>query len=322
MFLDIEKAFDRLWHNGLIRKLNDAAFPDGLVHLIHSYLTNRSFNTDVQGKQSTRHGIQAGVPQGSILGPLLFNLYINDFPSTHNTMTAIYADDTAIMAQDWKPSNINSRLQTALRTAEPWLEKWRVKVNVDKCEAVLFTRRPKHLRKHQHCRPITLHTRPIRFREKVKYLGVWLDRKLIWGDHIQHMTNRANARLKQLYPMLNRESKLNSRVSRNLYMTHIRPLMTYGAPCWAYAAPTRLRRLQLIQNKVLRIISNAPRYTRTVDLHNEYRLERLSVVFKKLATRLYRNSRHSNNPFILRLGNYDHNHRWKHNRPKTLLLRD
>ncbi|GFW84492.1 probable RNA-directed DNA polymerase from transposon X-element [Trichonephila clavipes] len=106
VFLDIQKAFDRVWINGLTCKLISYNLPP-LIHLIHSYLTNRSFKIRINETLSNEHSVSAGCPQGSLLGPLLFNLYVNDIPDYTLTKINLYADDTAIHATYKKLSTIS-----------------------------------------------------------------------------------------------------------------------------------------------------------------------------------------------------------------------
>jgi hypothetical protein len=102
VFLDIEKAFDTSWHPGLLYKFTKLNFPARTVKLIRSFLFNRKFYVSVEGELSTPSEIQAGVPQGSVLSPMLYNLYINDAPQTAGTQLALFADDTCIYATDRK----------------------------------------------------------------------------------------------------------------------------------------------------------------------------------------------------------------------------
>lgn len=102
IFLDVEKAFDRVWITGLLYKLIANKLPNHLIHLLQSYLTKRKFYVSVEGHNSTRH-IKAGVPQGSLLGPTLFSLYINDIPKMDKTDIALFADDTCLYAHSWQP---------------------------------------------------------------------------------------------------------------------------------------------------------------------------------------------------------------------------
>lgn len=230
VFLDIEKAFDRVWHSGLIDKLRQYNFPDGLIHLIRSYLADRYFRVDVDQTTSTQRTIRAGVPQGSLIGPVLFNIYINDIPTLDNTNVAIYADDTALSAQSWQPFMIFSRLQNSLTNIEPWLRAWRVKVNVSKCQALLLSKRQTHTINT----PLRLFGEDIHWQSQVKYLGVILDRKLTWSAHISHTIKRANMTLSQLYPLLNKTSSLELRTATTIYLSVLRSVITYAAPVWGH----------------------------------------------------------------------------------------
>jgi retron-type reverse transcriptase len=100
VFLDIEKAFDTTWHTGLLYKLSKLKFPIYLIKLIKSHLTNRKFRVSVEGEMSTPREMQAGVPQGSVLAPILYNLDINDIPRSPGVHLALFADDACIYTTD------------------------------------------------------------------------------------------------------------------------------------------------------------------------------------------------------------------------------
>ena len=252
VFLDIEKAFDKVWHEGLLYKLIKFGIPDAMTHLLGSYLKERQFTVRVQDCNSTKREIRAGVPQGSLLGPVLFNLYVNDLPTTLNTMTAIYADDTAFLAQSWGPEQITNRLQNVLTTAEAWYSKWRTKINVAKCEAIFFSRR-----KHKPHGRLTIFGQTIEWTDRVKYLGVTLDNRLNWNTHITETLRKAYVRLKLLYPILNRNSSLSIRAGRDIYLLLLRPILTYASPVWGYTEKSKINRLQVFQNKTLGLTEDA-----------------------------------------------------------------
>jgi hypothetical protein len=111
LFLDIEKASDTTWHTGLLYKTSKLQFPSNLTKLIYLFLTNRVFRVSVEGKLSTPREIQAGVPQGSVLVPKLYSLYINDTPRTPGVHLAVFADDTCIYATDRKQCHVLRKLQ-------------------------------------------------------------------------------------------------------------------------------------------------------------------------------------------------------------------
>jgi hypothetical protein len=114
VFLDIEKAFDTTWHSGLLYKLSKLEFSNCLTKLIGSFLSKRKFRVSVESEMSTPREMQAGVPQGSVLFPTLFNLYINDAPQTHGVHMALFVDDACLYATDLKEGSIVRKLQRGL----------------------------------------------------------------------------------------------------------------------------------------------------------------------------------------------------------------
>jgi retron-type reverse transcriptase len=117
VFIDISQAFDKVWHTGLFYKLK-RIFPHPTYMILKSYLTDRTFQVRYQEEYTTLHTIQSGVPQGSILGPILYSIYTADLPETEQTMTATYADDTAILASHQNPITASTNLQHHLNMLE------------------------------------------------------------------------------------------------------------------------------------------------------------------------------------------------------------
>ena len=142
--LDISKAFDRVWHAGLLHKLKSYGISGQIFGLISSFLSNRRLRVVLDGKSSQEYPINAGVPQGSILGPTLFLLYINDLPDDVICNIAIYADDTTLyskcdQASDlWQQLELASELESDLRDTVDWGRKWLVDFNSGKTQLVSF----------------------------------------------------------------------------------------------------------------------------------------------------------------------------------------
>ncbi|GFX57956.1 RNA-directed DNA polymerase from mobile element jockey [Trichonephila clavipes] len=178
VFLDIQKAFDRVWVSGLIYKLITNNFPPALIHLINSYLVNRSYQVRVNDTLSNSFKINYGVPQGSLLGPLLFNIYINDIPTHPLTSSNIYADDTVTLATFKNHKTITLALNNHLKLLEIFFDTWKIKINIDKTIAVLFTKRKTKPT------PPTLYSTQLQWSQNTKYLGLTLDNKLTWKQHI------------------------------------------------------------------------------------------------------------------------------------------
>jgi len=94
ILLDLQKAFDSVWHRGLIYKLHCIRIPEHIIGIIHNYLADRRFVVNFCGEKSSAYRVEAGVPQGSVLGPILFNIFINDIPKSRKSSLAVYADYT------------------------------------------------------------------------------------------------------------------------------------------------------------------------------------------------------------------------------------
>lgn len=138
VFLDVAKAFDRVWHQGLIYKLLLENIPHPLVKLIDSFLTDRSFTIKINDHLSMPRKIEAGVPQGSCLSPLLYLLYTNDFPILKSVTVSLFADDTLLYASNRNYKYAVLALQRQLNTTQNWFTKWRIQLNVSKTVAVIF----------------------------------------------------------------------------------------------------------------------------------------------------------------------------------------
>ena len=146
MALDISKAFDRVWHAGLLHKLKSYGISGQIFSLTSSFLSNRRLRVVLDGKSSQEYPVNAGVRQGSILGPTLFLLYINDLPDDVICDIAIYADDTTLYsrcdrASDlWQQLELASELESDLRETVDWGKKWLVDFNAGKTQLVSFDR--------------------------------------------------------------------------------------------------------------------------------------------------------------------------------------
>ncbi|XP_045533955.1 uncharacterized protein LOC106720251 [Papilio machaon] len=204
IFLDVAKAFDKVWHNGLIYKLYEHGVPDRLVCIIRDFLSNRTFRYRVEGVCSQLHPVRAGVPQGSVLGPVLFTLYTNDIPRVHGVELALFADDTCVYTSGRSPDAICRRLQTAANTLGAWFRKWRIEINPSKSAALYFSRQ-----KGTALPSIKLLDSPIPWEDQVKYLGVILDSKLNFSAHVTRVIQNRFLRRATGAPWYMRNSNLH-----------------------------------------------------------------------------------------------------------------
>ncbi|GFY29226.1 RNA-directed DNA polymerase from mobile element jockey [Trichonephila clavipes] len=312
VFLDIQKAFDRVWVSGLIYKLITNNFPPALIHLVNSYLVNRSFQVIVNNTLSRTVFIKNGVTQGSLLGPILFNIYINDIPSHPLTMTNIYADDTSISATYKNHLTITKALNAHLLLLEEFFNTWKIKINVDKTVAVLFTRRRKP------CTPPTLYSTPLHWSQSTKYLGLVLEKNLTWKQHILHTRDKFRNAMRSLYPLICRNSHLNIYNKVLLYTAVLRPILAYGCPVWGYAANSNIKLLDNAQNALIRNITRAYRYNRNRNIYKVLKIPTFKAHIKKLGQKFFDNLPSINNVNIQNLENYDPNIYKK--RPRRILL--
>jgi hypothetical protein len=141
VFLDVEIAFDTTWHTGLLYKLSKLEFSTSLIKVISSFLMERKFRVSVEGELSMPREMQAGVPQGSVLSPTLYNLYIDDTPQTIVVNLTLFADDTCLYATERKEDYVLRKLQRGLNSIAAWCERWNIKINEDKTRAIYFSHR-------------------------------------------------------------------------------------------------------------------------------------------------------------------------------------
>jgi hypothetical protein len=193
------------------------------------------------------HTIQSGVPQGSILGPVLYSIYTADLPVSNLTLTATYADDTAIMASHTDPIIATQLLQQHLDKLEHWLKRWRIHANENKSTHITFTLR------NGECPDVHLNGTIIPQNKMVKYLGLTLDRRLTWKSHIQNKRKQMGLLIKRMYWIIARTSKLSLTNKLLIYKTILKPTWTYGIPLWGTAAQSHIEILQRLQNKILRM---------------------------------------------------------------------
>lgn len=309
--LDIEKAFDTVWHEGLIHKLIINEIPPSLIKIIECYLSNRSFSVHIDDVFSSARSVPAGVPQGSILGPHLFLLYINDIPVQTRTSLACFADDTACFTASNDIDLIIQRLQLAIDKLTDYFSQWKLKLNKTKTEAIIFTRK-----RRLPSRTLKIDGHPVKWSMSVKYLGLILDKKLNWNDHIHHIASKGLKAFNALSPLLNRRSMLSSHTKMAIYTTLIRPCLTYGCQVWSNTSNTNHNKLQVFQNRALKIAFNTPFRTNLQRLHESLKFPTLFDFILRITKNFYNNSNtnHSNR-LIAAIGKTrpcDPKHRYKY----------
>lgn len=283
--LDLASAFDCVWHNGLLFKMIRLDFPVFLLKITRSFLNNRFFSVSINGTRSIPRRVMAGVPQGAVLSPSYFNIFFHDIPTPRDGELAQLADDTAFLSTSHITNTVINRLQKASRSFSRYFSKWRVKVNGSKSKVVLFTR--KTATRHIPTRRIKVGGRSVDWDQNLVYLGLKFDKRLTYKDHINDKIIKGNLTLKSLYSIVNRNSRLSVPHKILLFKTIFRPGFTYASPVWMRCALSHKRRLQIFQNKILKIMLNKPRRFPTSLVHSiaavetvEEHLDRLWVKFE------------------------------------------
>jgi len=250
VFLDIAQAFDRVWHAGLLFKTR--FLPAPLFLIIKSFLSNRSFAIRCADELSQIKHIKAGVPQGSILAPTLYNIFTSDTPHFDNTTLATFADDTCIISTNADLTIASNVLQTHLTKLQNWFNPWRIKINPNKSTHITFSLRPGLYQ------PMFLNNDNIPQTNATRYLGVHLDNKLTWAHHIRTKRKSLNIKLHKLRHIL--KSKLPLSTKLLIFKQIIRPTLTYGIQLWGTAKKSNIQIFQSFQSICLPLITNAPWY--------------------------------------------------------------
>lgn len=221
-----------------------------------------------------------------------------------NIHLGTFADDTVIAYANTNLGTMQAKLQDYLNVFSNWALDWRIKVNNDKTVATLFTR------KHKITPPL-LHilNKSIEWNNRAKYLGITMDSKLTWAAHIDQALRKGQIALSNLYPLLARRSKLSTKNKLLLYKAIIQPAALYGCEVWGSAAKTHLRKIQVFQNKALRLIVDAPWFISNYKIHDDLETLKIKDIIIAKAEKIISRSRHSQNPTVQQLSHERGN--WK-----------
>lgn len=289
VFLDVAQAFDKVWHEGLLFKLNKF-LPRPFVQLLTSYLSDRLFRVRHEHEYSELKDIKAGVPQGSVLGPTLYLIFTCDLPSMENITVATFADDTALLAIGNDVAESTNKLQLANDCISNWCKSWKIKLNEAKSVHVIFT-----LKKIEMIPVVTINNIIIPHDNTAKYLGMTLDAKLRWKEHVKIKRKQLDLKYRNLYWLIGRKSTLSVYNKILIYNQILKPVWCYGMQIWGCAKHVHIQSIQTFQNKVIRNIVSAPWYIRNSDLHRDLKIPYVSEEIKKYANKHFdRLTEHAN----------------------------
>lgn len=247
--LDVQKAFDSVNHRMLCEKIRLVGIDP---EWFKSYLVNRKQIVSVNNNYSTEKTINAGVPQGSILGPWCYLIYANDLPSCTSCKVIIYADDTILLVSNRDLSIVSQVLSAEISNCFHWLTNNLLSMHMGKTETIVFSsKRKQHLTKGF---SISCNGQTIKASTEVKYLGLKLDKSLSGTSIVNSIVSKCTARLKFLY---RHSSVLNQKCRKLLVSALVQSHFDYGTSAWYWATTKQCKRkLQVAQNKLVRFILN------------------------------------------------------------------
>ena len=283
VYLDISKAFDRVWHDGLLYKLERCGVSGQLLSLIRSFLKDRKQRTVLNGKSSVWGDISAGVPQGSILGPLFFLVYINDLTENLKCNVKLFADDTSLFTVVQNPNTAASDMNHDLDLIKQWAFLWRMSFNPDpqkQAVEIIFSRK-----RNKIDHPVILfNDTPVKKVDEHKHLGLLLDSKLSFAAHIKAAIGKSRKSIGLLKYLSN---YLPRHTLNELYKLYVRPHLDYGDVIYHIPAkvcefsgnvtlPNLMEKLESVQYSAAQAVSGAWKGTSREKLYAELGWESLS----------------------------------------------
>ena len=261
LFLDVSAAFDKVLHNGLISKLKQIGVSGNCLSIIKNYLSGRKQVVVVDGVKSEVLSIEAGVPQGSRLGPLLFIIYMNDIINDIESDMLIFADDTSLLASGSDPTETAEMLNRDLAKITEWAAKWKVIFNAGKSKDIIFSNKLLN-----NSPPLIFNSTTIDRVNSHKHLGLHLSSSLDWSKQIQELCIKANKKLSVLRSV----KYLNRQTLDMLYKVTVRSVVDYALPVYFNSLrQTEIVRLEKLQYRAAKIVTGTFHLTSREKLNAE-----------------------------------------------------
>lgn len=275
IFIDLKKAFDTVSHEKLILKLKDIGIDGPALSIFKSYLENRSQIVKIDNFMSSPQNISYGIPQGSILGPLLFLIYINNINKIGLTgHLTLYADDTCLFYFDKSIHDIINDAQKDLDIINEWLLHNLLTINTTKTSYIILAAKNKTIPQFE---PLRINNKIIERSHQEKYLGLLIDDKLTWQPHIDHLKSKLTSTLGALRKI---SHCLPKTIKPIIYNSLVKSHLDYLIEIWGSAAPTNLSPLQRIQNKIIKVLFHYSYDTPTQQLYKKTKLFNIAQLYK------------------------------------------
>ena len=253
--MDFSKAFDKVSHTRLLYKLQWYGIRGQTLAWIKGFLSNRSQRVVVEGEHSEVSPVTSGVPQGSVLGPALFLVYINDLPDCVASQVRLFADDT-IIYRSINNDLDRQALQQDLDRLVDWEQDWLMEFHPKKCQVIRVTRARQPIETEYY-----LHGHQLETVDGAKYLGVTITQNMSWNTHISNTTSKAN----KILGLLKRNIKISSpQIKEKAYNSMVRPILEYGAVVWDPYTKTNINKVEMVQRRAARWTLNRYHNTSSV----------------------------------------------------------
>lgn len=269
LFLDLQKAFDCVDHKVLLLKLSKMNVNPNELMYFESYLTNRNQKVRVNNVFSESKVIIKGVPQGSILGPLLFKLYINDLTNIKLKGTIqLYADDAVVKYANNDENELRNDIESDLNSIEQWLTKHKLLLNVKKTKILLFENR--------NFSDINFYMKGIKIEvvRSFNYLGLILDSKMKWNAHVEQLIKKITP---YVFIIKRLRRYFTKDVLKKIYSSYIISNIIYLNPIWNKASMTLLNKIDIVHKKVIKTIYNYPLLYPTSNLYNNQYISFMNI---------------------------------------------
>ena len=261
IFFDISKAFDRVWHRGLIHKINSVGIRGSLLDWFSNYLHNRTQAVVIKGQKSDYLNITAGVPQGSVLGPTLFLIYINDLTYSIESIIKLFADDTSMyLSLNENPARALT-LNSDLDKIKAWASTWKVTFNANKTDKLNICNRNTILPDSLYFDNVLLNTSTHH-----KHLGIILQGNCKWDEHINNLVSKCRT---QINCLCSYKYRLNRKSLETMYKSYILPILDYADVIWDNCTERQADTLEQLQIDALKIITGSVRGTSHFSLYND-----------------------------------------------------
>ena len=275
LFLDFSKAFDTVNHEILFKKLEHCGIRGIALSWFKSYLSDRTQYIEYNGQKSDKGNIICGVPQGSILGPLLFLIYINDLANVSKKIFALFfADDSNMFLTGKDPDKLIKEMRAEMIKVVDWLNINKLSLNLKKTHFMLFR---KNKEKVTFSEKLIINNVNIAHVEKTKFLGVIIDKSLSFEHHVTYIKgkiSRAIGILRKCRPVL------NNNTMRDMYNTFVYPYYTYCIEVWGYICNDKtLDCLIKLQKRSIETISGAKKYSKSKPLFEEHKILTLEKIY-------------------------------------------